>query len=89
MKKLSKRFSGLFLALVMILAMLPTGALAAGDAIAEVNGTPYTAEQFAEAIAAAKNGGTVKLLDDYTLDLGTSRLDLSEYDITFDLNGKR
>ena len=61
---MKRKILTLLLALAMVLTMLPMTALAAGSDVAEVNGQGYSTLQ--DAIDAAQNGGTVKLLENVT-----------------------
>ena len=95
---MKKRILSALMALALALSLMPTAALAQGESsgedenapVAEVGGVQYTPAQFMDAIAAAAAapGSTVKLLRDYTMDLGDQSLDLSGYRLIFDLGGK-
>ena len=61
---MKRKILTLLLALAMVLTMLPMTALAAEGNVAEVNGKGYSTLQ--DAIDAAQNGGTVKLLENVT-----------------------
>ena len=84
----------ILLCLAMVLSLLPTAALAEGEA-AEGSGTPaakYVAQigtqgyaTLAEAIAAANDGQTVKMLNNTKV---TQEIYFSGKTITLDLNGK-
>ena len=78
----------ILLCLAMALSLLPTAALADGEGtqtndVAQIGGTGYAS--LADAIAAAKDGNTVKLLDNVDL---TETLIIKDKTITLDLNGK-
>ena len=92
---MKKRILSTLMALCLALSLLPTAAFAEEGStgedntpVAEVNGEKYAPADFQKAIEAAKEGGTVTLLRDYTLELGDTSLDLSGYDLTFDLGQK-
>ena len=67
----------------MALSLLPTAALAEEKKVARVGNAEYAT--LAEAIAAAQDGNTVKLLGDVVLD---KTLIIKDKTITLDLNGK-
>ena len=82
----------LLLALVMVFSLLPVQAMAdeAGSkalvSVEDADGSNYYEfETLAEAVAAVADGGTVKLLQDFTTG---GRIDVSDKSITLDLNGK-
>lgn len=79
---MKKKISAILLALVMALCLLPAAAFAADGDVAQVGEQTYAT--VAEAIEAAKDGGTVKLLknvaEPITIPAG--------YTVTLDLNGK-
>ena len=79
---MKKKLSAIVLALVLALSLLPAAAFAADGDVAQVGEQTYAT--VAEAIEAAKDGGTVKLLknvaEPITIPAG--------YTVTLDLNGK-
>ncbi len=102
MKQAKRRVWSILLACVMLLTMLPAGAWAADEDVAEVisagaeSGTAYSDLQ--EAFDAADPGDTVKLLKDTTItppdevspndELRLVAQIRIQKDLTFDLNGK-
>ena len=102
MKQAKRRVWSILLACVMLLTMLPTGAWAAEEDVAEVisagaeSGTAYSDLQ--DAFDAADPGDTVKLLKDTTItppdevspndELRLVAQIRIQKDLTFDLNGK-
>ena len=79
---MKRKILTLLLALAMVLTMLPMTALAADGNVAEVNGQGYSTLQ--DAIDAAQNGGTVKLLENVTESVTIP----AKKTITLALNGK-
>ena len=78
----------ILLTFCLAFSLLPTAALADGEGtqtndVAQIGGTGYAS--LADAIAAAKDGNTVKLLDNVDL---TETLIIKDKTITLDLNGK-
>lgn len=79
---MKKKISAILLALVMALCLLPAAAFAADGDVAQVGEQTYAT--VAEAIEAAKDGGTVKLLKDVAEPITIP----AGYTVTLDLNGK-
>lgn len=79
---MKKKISAIILALVMALCLLPAAAFAADGDVAQVGEQTYAT--VAEAIEAAKDGGTVKLLKDVAEPITIP----AGYTVTLDLNGK-
>ncbi len=71
-KKFTKRLLSSFVALMMVLSLLPTAAFAAEGDVAQIGDTPYATLD--QAIAAAADGATIELLADAT----TSGMNLSK-----------
>lgn len=79
---MKKKLSAIVLALVLALSLLPAAAFAADGDVAQVGEQTYAT--VAEAIKAAKDGGTVKLLKDVAEPITIP----AGYTVTLDLNGK-
>ena len=79
---MKKKLSAIVLALVLALSLLPAAAFAADGDVAQVGEQTYAT--VAEAIEAAKDGGTVKLLKDVAEPITIP----AGYTVTLDLNGK-
>ena len=79
---MKKKLSAIVLALVLALSLLPAAAFAADGDVAQVGEQTYPT--VAEAIEAAKDGGTVKLLKDVAEPITIP----AGYTVTLDLNGK-
>ena len=79
---MKKKLSAIVLALVLALSLLPAAAFAADDDVAQVGENSYAT--LAEAIDAAKDGGTVKLLKDVEESVTIP----ANATVTLDLNGK-
>ena len=92
---MKRKLLSILLTLCLAFSLLPTAALAdeaGGGSAAEGEQTNYVAQigstgyaSLADAIAAAKDGNTVKLLDNVDL---TETLIIKDKTITLDLNGK-
>lgn len=85
---MKRKLLSVLLTLCLAFSLLPTAALADGEGtqtndVAQIGGTGYAS--LADAIAAAKDGNTVKLLDNVDL---TETLIIKDKTITLDLNGK-
>ena len=80
---MKRKLLSILLCLAMALSLLPTAALAEEKKVARVGNAEYAT--LAEAIAAAQDGNTVKLLGDVVLD---KTLIIKDKTITLDLNGK-
>ena len=88
MIKLRKRLGSTFLALMMLLSLLPATAFAAGgDKVAAIGTTEY--ETLQEALNAADNGDTVKLLKDVKLTSALPGTKISGKTLTIDGAGKK
>ena len=90
---MKKRLLSAFIALALCLTLLPTAALAA-EADAPVGGAAQIGETvystLPEAVNAAQDGDTIKLLSDVELsnEVGENGLSVSEGSFTLDLNNK-
>ena len=85
---MKRKLLSVLLTLCLAFSLLPTAALADGEGtqtndVAQIGSTGYAS--LADAIAAAKDGNTVKLLDNVDL---TETLIIKDKTITLDLNGK-
>lgn len=80
---MKKKLSAIVLALVLALSLLPAAAFAADGDVAQVGEQTYAT--VAEAIEAAKDAGTVKLLNDVAEPITIP----AGYTVTLDLNGKK
>ena len=85
---MKRKLLSVLLTFCLAFSLLPTAALADGEGtqtndVAQIGGTGYAS--LADAIAAAKDGNTVKLLDNVDL---TETLIIKDKTITLDLNGK-
>ena len=84
---MKRKILSTLLAVLMLAALLPLGALADDtDAVAKIGDTYYNT--LAEALAAVKNGGTITLLRDIDLDNQPwTPLSRSNVGFTFDGDG--
>ncbi|HMM32718.1 MAG TPA: hypothetical protein PKB13_13195, partial [Clostridia bacterium] len=81
-----KRFFSALLCAMMVMSLLPTPSLAAGEVAEIVGGDQYTSVQ--AAIDAAADGATVRLLDNVDISSESDTLTIPDINLTIDLNGK-
>ena len=81
-----KRFFSALLCAMMVMTLLPTPSLAAGEVAEIVGGAQYATVK--AAIDAAADGATVRLLDNVDISSESDTLTIRDINLTIDLNGK-
>ena len=88
MKRKSTKLMAIIICAIMLAALLPTGAFAAENvvvpgAVCEISGVQFS--DFTDALAAVKNGETIKLLADINYNSG---IEIDGISVTFDLDSQ-